>query len=62
MRILLLADLHVGSIKDVNYYYDVITEIIDKEINFTHCDAVILLGHSIVTGGGLKDNKWIQSK
>lgn len=44
MRILLLADLHIGSIKDTQYYYNVMKNIIDKEIIFTHTDAVIILG------------------
>lgn len=44
MRILLLADLHVGSIRDTEYYYNVMKNIIDKELIFTHSDAVILLG------------------
>lgn len=44
MRILLLADLHIGSIKDTNYYYNTMKNIIDKELIFTHSDAVILLG------------------
>lgn len=44
MRMLLLADLHIGSIKDVPYYYNVVTDIIDKEVQFTKTDAVIILG------------------
>ena len=44
MKILLLADIHIGSIKDCAYMYSVLTEIIDKEIGFDKCDAVILLG------------------
>ena len=44
MRLLLLADLHVGSIKDTEYYYNVTKSIIEKEVIWTHTDAVILLG------------------
>lgn len=44
MRLLLLADMHVGSIRDTEYYYNVMRKIIEKEIINTHTDAVILLG------------------
>ena len=44
MRILLLADLHIGTIKDINYHYANITNIIDKEITLTGCDMVVILG------------------
>ena len=44
MRILLLADIHIGSIKDSKYVYDVITRIIDKEVILTHSDMVVILG------------------
>lgn len=44
MKILLLADMHIGAIKDTSYYYNSMTNIIDKELNFAHCDAVIILG------------------
>lgn len=44
MRILLLADIHIGSIKDTNYVYRVMTDIIDKEISLIHADMVIILG------------------
>ncbi len=44
MRILLLADIHIGSIRDSEYVYNTITNIIDKEIILTHCDMVIILG------------------
>ena len=44
MRLLLLADIHIGSIKDSSYVYNVITGIIDKEVCETHTDAVIILG------------------
>ncbi len=41
---LLIADLHVGSIKDTTYMYNVTTSIIEKEVIFKHCDCVVLLG------------------
>jgi len=44
MRLLLLADLHIGSIKDTDYYYRNMNKIISDEIIMTHTDAVILLG------------------
>lgn len=44
MRMLLLADIHIGNIKDTNYTYNVITEIIDKEIVFKKTDVVVILG------------------
>lgn len=44
MRILTLADIHIGAIKDVNYVYSVMTSIIDKEIMSVHADAVVILG------------------
>jgi DNA repair exonuclease SbcCD nuclease subunit len=44
MRFLLLADLHIGSIKDITYLYNVITEILERELIFNHTDAVIILG------------------
>lgn len=44
MRILLLADIHIGSIKDTEYVYRIITDIIDKEVVFTHTDVVVVLG------------------
>ena len=44
MRMLLIADLHVGSIKDNDYVYRVITDIIEKEVIFTKTDAVVILG------------------
>lgn len=44
MRMLLIADLHVGSIKDNEYVYKVTTDIIEKEVMFTKTDAVIILG------------------
>lgn len=44
MRILLLADIHIGSIKDTIYMYNVMTEIIDKEVMFTKTDLVVILG------------------
>lgn len=44
MRILLFADIHVGSIKDINYFYNTITDIIEKEVILKKTDAVIILG------------------
>ena len=44
MRFLLFADIHIGSIKDTNYVYNTLTNIIDKEIIQTHTDAVFILG------------------
>lgn len=44
MRILLIADLHVGSIKDTKYFYDTTINIIDKEINFNKTDMIVFLG------------------
>ena len=44
MRILLLADVHIGSIKDTEYVYRVMTDIFDKELIFNKCDMVIFLG------------------
>lgn len=44
MKILLLADIHIGAIKDGNYVYSVIQNIIDKEIGTDKCDALIILG------------------
>ena len=44
MRLFCFGDLHIGSIKDTNYIYSVITEIFDKELQFKKTDAVIILG------------------
>lgn len=44
MRILLLADIHIGCIKDIPYFYNVMTDIIEKEIVFAKTDAVVILG------------------
>ena len=44
MRLLLFADMHIGSIKDTVYYYNVVTDIIEKEVMFKKTDAVIILG------------------
>jgi len=44
MRILLFADIHIGSIKDTTYTYNVITDIIEKEVMFTKTDMVVILG------------------
>lgn len=44
MRVLLIADLHIGNIPDTNYIYTNVCNILDKELIFNHCDAVIFLG------------------
>lgn len=44
MRLLLFADIHIGSIQDTTYVYNTMTKIIDKEIIFQKTDAVIILG------------------
>lgn len=44
MRILLIADLHIGSIKDIAYFYNVTTDIIEKEVIFKKTDMVMILG------------------
>lgn len=44
MRLLLFADMHIGSIKDTIYYYNVVSDIIEKEIEFKKTDAIIILG------------------
>lgn len=43
-RILLFADLHIGSIKNIPYVYNTITNIFDKEIQYNKVDAVVFLG------------------
>ena len=44
MRLFCFGDLHIGSIKDTNYVYSVITEIFDKELQYQKTDAVMILG------------------
>ena len=44
MRILLFADIHIGSIKDTTYVYNVLTDIIEKEVIFKKTDMVVILG------------------
>lgn len=44
MRILLLADIHIGSIKDTGYMYNVLRDIIDEEIAYKKTDLVVILG------------------
>lgn len=44
MRILLLADIHIGNIKDISYVYNVMRNIVDKEIMFQKTDLVVILG------------------
>lgn len=43
-RILLLSDLHIGSLKNIPYVYNTITNIFDKELLQNRTDAVIFLG------------------
>ncbi len=53
MRILIFADIHIGSIKDTTYVYNVITDIIEKEIIFKKTDVVVIAGdyfHKILKG------------
>jgi predicted phosphodiesterase len=44
MRILAMADIHIGSIKDIQYFYKTMTDIIDKEIVMGKIDLVVILG------------------
>lgn len=44
MRILVFADIHIGSIKDIAYVYNVITDIIEKEVIFKKTDLVVICG------------------
>lgn len=44
MRILLMGDIHIGAIKDTNYVYNVMTEIIDKEVIFNKIDMIVIMG------------------
>lgn len=44
MRILSFGDLHISSIKDANYIYNVMTDILEKELVFNKTDAVVILG------------------
>ena len=44
MIILIIADLHIGSIKDISYIYNTTTNIIEKEVIFKKTDVVIFLG------------------
>ena len=44
MRILLFADIHIGSIKDITYVYNVMTNIIDEELIYKKTDLVVILG------------------
>lgn len=53
MRVLVFADIHIGSIKDTTYVYNVITDIIEKEIIFKKTDLVVIAGdyfHKILKG------------
>lgn len=44
MRILLFADIHIGAIKEIPYVYNVITDIIEKEVLLKRTDMVVILG------------------
>ena len=44
MRILAFGDVHISSIKDVDYVYNVTTDILEKELLFTKTDAVVIIG------------------
>lgn len=44
MRILLFADIHIGSIKDVTYVYNVLTDIIEREVVLKKTDMIVILG------------------
>ena len=44
MRLLLFADIHIGSIKDTIYIYNVVTDIIEKEVVLKKTDVVVILG------------------
>ena len=44
MRILVFADIHIGSIKDITYVYNIVTDIIEKEIIFKKTDLVVICG------------------
>ena len=43
MKILLFADIHIGTIKNIDYVNEVISSILEKEFN-ERVDAVIILG------------------
>ena len=43
-RMLLLSDIHVGSVRDTIYFFNVIADIFEQELIFNHTDAVIILG------------------
>ena len=44
MRIVVLSDIHIGSIKDTVYVYNVLTSIFDTELKFHKTDAIIFTG------------------
>ncbi len=44
MRLLCIADIHIGSIKDTEYVYHTLKDIFDQELLQHKTDAVILLG------------------
>lgn len=39
-----MSDIHIGSIKDTNYVYNVMSDIFDKELKFNSTDAIIFTG------------------
>lgn len=43
-RILVMADMHIGSIKDIVYYYNTTIDIIDRECVYEKCDAIVIAG------------------
>jgi len=44
MRIVVLSDIHIGSIKDTVYVYNVLTTIFDNELKFHKTDVIIFTG------------------
>lgn len=44
MRIFTFGDLHIGSINDIPYVYNVTTDIVDSEITFKKTDLLVILG------------------
>ena len=44
MRVLLLADIHIGAIKDIDYIYHNTIDIIDRELKLHKTDLLVILG------------------
>lgn len=44
MRLLLFADIHIGNIKDTDYIYNTIIDIVDKEVLYKKTDVIVILG------------------